>query len=68
MSKEYKEVYTILDPEKDGEKSRWIRIGVAFPNKDDSLNVILNCLPINGKLHIRPPKAKDNGSEEEVPF
>ncbi|MGH7898781.1 MAG: hypothetical protein ACREQQ_12560, partial [Candidatus Binatia bacterium] len=31
----------------------WVRIGVAFDNKDGSLNVLLDALPLNGRLHIR---------------
>lgn len=49
-----KEVFTIIETGE--EKNRWIKIGVAFVNKDNSINVVLNALPINGKLHIRDPK------------
>jgi hypothetical protein len=45
-------VYTIVD-RGDGKKDLWLRIGTAFINKDASLNVVLNALPIDGKLHIR---------------
>lgn len=34
-------------------KSYFNRIGVAFVNKDGSLNVKLNSFPINGEIHIR---------------
>jgi hypothetical protein len=34
-------------------KSYFNRIGVAFVNKDGSLNVKLNCFPVNGEIHIR---------------
>lgn len=34
-------------------KSLWTRIGVAFVNIDGSLNVLLDSLPLNGRLHIR---------------
>ena len=51
-----KEVYTII---KNKEKSIWIKVGVAFENKDGSLNVKLNCLPLNGTLHIRDKKSKE---------
>lgn len=50
-----KEVYSIVENKG---KSIWIRVGVAFENKDGSLNVKLNCLPLNGTLHIRDRKAK----------
>lgn len=39
----------------DGKKSVWTRIGAAFVNKDDSINVLLDAIPIDGKLHIRDP-------------
>jgi len=31
----------------------WNRIGVAFLNKDGSMNVRLESLPVSGELHIR---------------
>ncbi len=33
--------------------SVWVRAGNAFVNKDGSLNVWLDVLPIDGKLHVR---------------
>ena len=45
-------VYTIID-RGDEKKAIWIQIGAAFENKDGSLNVRLNALPVDGKLHIR---------------
>jgi hypothetical protein len=50
-----KEVYTVV---KNGEKTLWVRIGIAFTNKDGSLNVLLNALPVNGEMNIRDPKTK----------
>jgi hypothetical protein len=35
------------------EKTYWNRIGVAFTNKDGSINVKLDALPIGGTLQIR---------------
>jgi len=40
-------------------KSIWIRVGLAFENKDGNLNVKLNCLPVNGTLHIRDRSDRD---------
>lgn len=52
MSTDIKDVFVIT--ERDGEeKSNWTRIGVAFVNKDQSLNVVLDAIPISGRLHIR---------------
>lgn len=42
---------------RDGEKAFWVRIGVAFTNRDGSVNVILDALPIGtNRLQIREPK------------
>ena len=40
----------------------WVKAGVAFANKDGSINVYLDVLPIDGKLHIR--KAADSIKQE----
>ncbi len=50
-----KAVYTIIKRNGD-ENDFWQRIGTAFINKDGSLNVLLNALPVNATLHIRDPK------------
>jgi len=49
-------VYTIVDrksEEHPDRKNLWIHIGIAFVNRDGSINVRLNALPVNGSLHIR---------------
>jgi hypothetical protein len=45
-----KVVYVIT---KRGERSFWNRIGVAFVNRDGSLNVKLEAIPVDGACHIR---------------
>jgi hypothetical protein len=47
-----KNVFSITES-KDGKKKNWLNIGVAFLNKDGSINVVLNSTPVDGKLHIR---------------
>ena len=47
-------VYTII--ENNGGDYYWQRVGSAWTNKDGSINLSLNALPLNGKLHIREPK------------
>jgi hypothetical protein len=42
--------------------SFWVRAGSAFVNKDGSLNVFLDVLPIDGKLHVR-----EAGEKKETP-
>ena len=61
---DFKHVYTII--EKEGQdKSHWVRVGVAFVNRDQSLNIRLNALPVNGLLHVRDPYP-GNGENHEV--
>jgi hypothetical protein len=53
---EMKDVFHIVERSGSGEepdKSIWTKIGVAFVNKDQSLNVLLDAIPLDGKLHIR---------------
>lgn len=52
VTTQLKDVFVI--PERnDEDKSPWIRVGVAFVNKDDSLNVVLDAIPVTGRFHIR---------------
>ncbi|MBI3995374.1 MAG: hypothetical protein HY349_05300 [Nitrospirae bacterium] len=48
-------VFTVVD--RNG-KSFWVRIGAAFGNYDGSETVLLDALPLNGKMQIRLPVAK----------
>jgi hypothetical protein len=61
----YKVVYTIV--ERENKKPIWIRIGAAFVNRDQSMNVMLDAHPQNGKLHIRDyaPAPWERGNGEE---
>jgi len=52
-----KDVFVI---EKDGDKTYWRNVGVAFVNKDDSLNVKLYMFP-GLNLQIRERKEKEQG-------
>ena len=37
---------------KDG-KTHWMRMGFAYLNRDNSINVYLDGLPVNGRLQVR---------------
>ena len=59
-SSTHKVVYAVIER---GPKKHWLRIGIAFVNKDGSLNVRLDAVPLTGQLHIRdepsrPPTAE----------
>ncbi len=42
--------------------SIWVRAGSAFVNKDGSLNLLLDVLPLDGKLHVREAGEKKDGA------
>jgi hypothetical protein len=49
-----KNVYAIYESKNDGrDRARWVRVGVAFRNRDGSLNVLLDALPRSGRPQIR---------------
>ena len=52
MESTKKSVYTVIDSDK-LQRPLFRRIGVAFVNADQSLNVLLDAFPVNGRLHIR---------------
>jgi len=63
-----KEVFNII--EIDEGKSKWVRIGAAFTNRDGSINVLLNKYPSEGKLQIReryrtPKDGGDSNSNQQ---
>jgi hypothetical protein len=46
----------------DGDKKRWIEIGAAWRHRDnDGLNVVMDALPPNGRIVLRPTKASIDG-------
>lgn len=59
---DYKIVYAIIER---GARRHWLRIGMAFPNRDGSLNVRLDALPLNGQLHIRDDSGRAAGAEPD---
>ena len=48
-----KDVFAIYESKDGRERSRWVRVGVAFDNKDGSLNLLLDAIPLCGRLHVR---------------
>lgn len=49
------QVFSIKEVADRGEekKSVWVKAGSAWVNRDGSLNVYLDVLPLDGKLHVR---------------
>ncbi len=63
--KKPKGVFVIIENER-LEKPLWKRVGSAFVNRDESLNIFLDALPINGKLHVRELKEREDGQDREA--
>ncbi len=57
QSRTMKAVYTVVD--RGQGKSIWIRVGVGFTNRDGSLNLKLDALPVSGTLQVRDWEAYD---------
>lgn len=50
--------------------SSWIRIGTAWLNRDGSLNLYLDALPVDGKVHVRRAPVNDaaeKSADEQTP-
>ncbi|MFH0861591.1 MAG: hypothetical protein V1875_01040 [Candidatus Altiarchaeota archaeon] len=48
---------TVVNDKESG-KDRWTQIGVAFKNQD-SITVLVDAVPVNGKVILRQPKKKE---------
>ena len=53
----FKVAYVITER---NDKTYWNRIGVAFTNKDGSINVKLDALPTSGTLQIRDYEPRED--------
>ncbi|MEZ4219525.1 MAG: hypothetical protein R3B13_01260 [Polyangiaceae bacterium] len=59
--KESKMKIAYVITERDG-RSYWNRVGVAFVNRDGSLNVKLEAMPVSGEIQIRDYVPKDENA------
>lgn len=57
------EVYTVIESG-NRPKPFWLRLGSAFENRDGSINVYLEALPVNGKLQLRVPNDREPEAKE----
>ncbi|WP_394836252.1 hypothetical protein LVJ94_05000 [Pendulispora rubella] len=48
-------------------RSFWTRVGVAFTNRDGSINIRLDAVPVSGNLQLRDYTPRDAASESELP-
>jgi hypothetical protein len=43
-------------------KSFWVRVGVGFVNRDGSITLKLDAIPVNGTLQVREWESRDDGA------
>jgi hypothetical protein len=60
----FKVAYVITER---NDKQYWNRIGVAFTNKDGSINVKLDALPTAGQLQLRDYEPREDFDTGNVP-
>jgi hypothetical protein len=53
-------VYTVVD--RGGGKSFWTRVGVGFVNRDGSITLKLDAVPVNGTLQVREWEPRDDSA------
>ncbi|KAA0070465.1 hypothetical protein [Tardiphaga sp. P9-11] len=50
--------YAVYVVEGEGDKAYWTKVGAAWPHEDGKrFNIKLSCVPVDGRLVIREPKA-----------
>jgi hypothetical protein len=55
--------YTVIK-RGEGAEDFWLPIGAAFSHQDGTgFNIVLQALPIDGKIVLRPPKGDEQTSE-----
>jgi hypothetical protein len=51
-------VFQVRDRGED-RKAVWTELGIGFENKDGSINLMLNAVPLTGKLQVRTYEVKE---------
>jgi hypothetical protein len=52
--------HAVYHVEGEGKKAYWTKIGAAWSHEDgEGLNIQISCLPVNGRLVVRTPKADE---------
>lgn len=75
MAGQRRDVFVVTEREQGGEKrSFWTKVGSAFQNKDGSVTVKLEALPLSGTLQIRDAEtpeereARKSARSNNAPF
>ena len=65
MSNPAYRAYTVI--KREGKDDYWLNLGVAFPHEDgEGFNVLLQAMPLDGKLVLRTYKEKPEEQEEVI--
>jgi len=57
------QAYTVI--KREGQDDWWCNIGAAFSHADgNGLNLMLQALPLDGKIVLRPPKTDTNDRDD----
>lgn len=64
MAKPAYRAYTVI--KRDGKEDFWLNLGVCFPHEDgDGFNLLLQALPLDGKIVLRTYKEEEEKVEEK---
>lgn len=55
---------TVFSINRYGEHTQWARAGIAWINRDGSINLRLDVLPLQGELHLREKQKEDQDRNE----
>jgi hypothetical protein len=69
QAKHMKIVWAIVErtPPGGATKSFWTRVGVGFVNRDGSINLRLDAIPLSGTLQVREWEPMDRQTESNEP-
>ena len=61
-------IVTPVEYESGGQKkTRWVRIGAAFPKETGGFSLSFDALPVNGKAMVMEPREDDRGGHNREP-
>lgn len=71
MAQPDKDVFTLIPREETGpdgrRKNYFVKIGAGWLTKDGDLNLVLNALPVNGKIHVRKHESEEERRRRFTP-
>ena len=56
--------FDVLVSRENGERRFWTKIGSAFVNKDESIGIKLDALPLDGNMLLKVPMTKEERDEK----